>query len=77
MNWGFLMEIEVSPVETLASFVAYWTYFDITCPQHDPTKGVYKPNVSKETIEVNFNGAEITPFHPLHMQWFECWTHTL
>jgi hypothetical protein len=28
-------------------------HFDIICPQHDPTKGVCKPNASQETIEVN------------------------
>ncbi len=46
------METEVNLIETLASFVAYWSHFDIACPQMTP-KGLCKPNASQETIEVN------------------------
>ncbi len=86
IDWHSLMEIDVKPISTLGSFVAYWQQiFDITWPQHFLVKGLANPNISHETIEVNtmviverlmpssLTYAIIFAFNPcVYNTWFTC-----
>jgi hypothetical protein len=70
------MEVDISPVDTLMSVVAYWHHLNITCPQQLPINGVVNLNSLQETTKVralvivfrllpsSFTYAKILAFNP-------------
>jgi hypothetical protein len=70
------MEINVSPINTLVSFVAYYQHLNIACPQQLPINDVVNPNSLQETTKVkaliivfilllsSFTYAKILTFNP-------------
>jgi hypothetical protein len=70
------MDINVSPIDTLMSFVAYYQHLNIACPQQLPINDVLNPNNLQETAKVRaliivfklllsfFTYAKILTFNP-------------
>jgi hypothetical protein len=63
MDEASLMQIEVNPIETLASSVTYSSHFDIACPQHDPKRSLQAQCFTRNNkSQCICHGVEIIPF---------------